>query len=123
MKDTRGQIYFIRGNVRIQIVTDEKIYFYLIDKETCEPKLENVMYNYMQCSQMMFGTRVRYGITYKTNQPGLQIYTRKFYHNFRVSLTNENFEGAKGSNLGSKNAYVMCEKTRIGVYDQTTFEP
>jgi hypothetical protein len=30
----RGQIYFIRGNVRIQIITDEKIYFFLIDKET-----------------------------------------------------------------------------------------
>lgn len=63
----RGQIYFIRGNVRIQIVTDEKIYFYMIDKETCVPRLENVMNNFMQCSQMMFGTKVRYGITYKTN--------------------------------------------------------
>jgi len=31
-KDMRGQIYFIRGNVRIQIITDEKIYFFLIDK-------------------------------------------------------------------------------------------
>jgi hypothetical protein len=50
LKDTRGQIYFIRGNIRIQIVTDEKIYFDLIDKNTCEPKLENVMYNYMGCS-------------------------------------------------------------------------
>jgi hypothetical protein len=73
----RGQIYFIKGNVRIQIVTDEKIYFYMIDKETFIPTLENVMYNFMQCSQLMFGTRVRYGISYKTNQPGFQIYTRK----------------------------------------------
>ena len=63
----RGKIYFIRGNVRIQVTTDEKVYFYLIDKETFEPKLENVMFNFMQCSQMMFGAKVRYGITYKAN--------------------------------------------------------
>jgi hypothetical protein len=29
------------------------------------PELENVMYNYMKCTQMMFGRRVRYGITFK----------------------------------------------------------
>jgi len=67
MLEVRGFIYYIKGNVRIQITTDEKIYFYLIDKETFEPNLENVMYNFMSCSQMMFGTRVRYGITYKAN--------------------------------------------------------
>jgi hypothetical protein len=71
---------------------------------------------------MMFGTRVRYGITYKTNQPGLTIYTRKYYHNFRVTITPENFEGAKGANLGSMGAYVMCEKTKVGIYDQQTFQ-
>ena len=81
------------------------------------------MYNYMQCSQMMFGTKVRYGITYKTNQPGFQVYTRKYYHNFKVAVTQDNFEGARGANLGSMNAYVMCEKTRIGIYDQVTFKP
>jgi len=29
---TRGTIYFIKGNIRFQVTTDEKIYFYLIDK-------------------------------------------------------------------------------------------
>lgn len=32
--ERRGFIYYIRGNVRIQITTDDKIYFYLIHKET-----------------------------------------------------------------------------------------
>jgi hypothetical protein len=62
----RGQIYFIKGNVRIQVTTDTHIYFFLINKDTFTPKLENVMYNYMNCSQMMFGPRVRYSLTYKT---------------------------------------------------------
>ena len=30
--ELRGFLYYIKGNVRIQIVTDEKIYFFLIDK-------------------------------------------------------------------------------------------
>ena len=67
MIERRGFIYYIKGNVRIQITTDDKIYFYLIDKETMMPILENVMANYMSCNQMMFGSKVRYGVTYKTN--------------------------------------------------------
>lgn len=63
----RGQIYYIKGNIRIQITTNDKIYFYLVDKTTLEPTLENVMKNYMQCDQMMFGSKVKYGITYKVN--------------------------------------------------------
>ena len=64
-QNMRGQIFFIRGNIRIQIITDEKIFFFIIDKETLEPKLENFMYNYMNCSMMMFGPLVRFGITFK----------------------------------------------------------
>ena len=82
--DLRGQIYFIKGNIRIKVTTAEKIYFYIIDKETFMPKLENVMYNFMKCSQMMFGARVRYSITYKNDQPGFQIFTRKYFHNYKV---------------------------------------
>jgi len=45
----RGFVYYIKGNIRIQVVGEEKIYFYLVDKETLEVKLENCMANYMKC--------------------------------------------------------------------------
>ena len=61
----RGFIYFIKGNIRIQITTDEMIYFYMINNETFLPELENVMYNFMDCNQMMFGSKRRYGVSYK----------------------------------------------------------
>ena len=64
-KNMRGEIYFIRGNIRIQVVTDSKIYYFLINKKTFEPKLENLMNNDFDCSMMMFGRAVRYGIAYK----------------------------------------------------------
>lgn len=82
----RGFIYFIKGNVRIQIVTDEKIFFYRISDGT--PELENVMVNFMRCNQMMFGRKVRYCITYKTNEQNFTIYTRKYTHNFMANLSN-----------------------------------
>ena len=35
--DCRGQIYFIKGNIRMQIISEKFIYFYLIDEETLMP--------------------------------------------------------------------------------------
>ena len=64
----RGFIYFIKGNIRIQVITDSHIFFYLIEPRTYEPKLENVMQNFMGCTMMMFGSKVKYCITYKTNE-------------------------------------------------------
>lgn len=59
---------------------------------------------------MMFGSLVRYCITFKTNQPNFSIWVRKAYHNFKVGLTNENMEGSMGANLKSLNQYVMTER-------------
>lgn len=43
----KGLLYFIKGNIRINITTDEKIYFYLVNNKEYTPVLENVMYNHM----------------------------------------------------------------------------
>ena len=70
----RGFIYFIRGNVRIQIITEDLIFFYTMDKETLLPTLENVMYNYMDCVQMMIGPKVRYCVTYKPGAKAFNVF-------------------------------------------------
>ena len=80
------------------------------------PILENVMYNFMQCSQLMFGSRVRFAVSFKTNQPGLMIFTRNYFHNFKVTINTENFEGAIGINMGTKRRYVMARGLHVGVY-------
>ena len=80
----RGFIYYIKGNIRMQITTDKIIYFYLLDEKTLLPTLENCMYNFMGCSQMMTGTRQLYCITYKTGQKGFKIFKRKYNHKFMV---------------------------------------
>jgi len=39
MKIGQNTIYFIDGNIRIQIVTEEKIFYYLIDRKTLSADL------------------------------------------------------------------------------------
>ena len=75
------------------------IYFYLIDFENFMPKLENVMYNFMNCNQMMFGKRVRNCIAYKEGQKSFDVYQRKFMHNLRVCVDDFDYQGSKGISI------------------------
>jgi hypothetical protein len=120
--DVRGLIYFIKGNIRIQVTTEDYVYFYLIDKETFEPEMENVMYNYMKCTQCMFGKRVRYGITYKNNERGFDVYQRKYMHNLKVKVHGQNLEGSKAIEIKSMGKFLVTEVDKVQMYDSYTFE-
>ena len=45
------------------------------------------------------------------------IYTRKYYHNFKVTINNRNWEGAIGSNLNYSYAYIMALKNKVIITD------
>lgn len=122
MLEVRGFIYYIKGNVRIQITTDDKIYFYLICPNTFMPILENVMFNFMTCNQMMFGSKVRYCVTYKTNQKSFAIYRRKYWHDFKVPISTENLEGSIGLELASMNTYLVSKIDKVIMYSSETFK-
>ena len=119
--DIQGTIYFINGNQRIQITTEENIYVYNIDYETLEPTLENVMFNFMECDQMMFGSQRKFCITYKKNEKNFEVRTRKFNTNFRIQLDNDNFEASKGISIFSANVFIVSKDNEIFVYDSITF--
>ena len=121
--NAKGFIFYIKGNVRIQITTDEKIFFYYVDPEDYMPKLENVMWNYMACNQMMFGSKVRYGITYKANQRSFTVYRRKYQHNFNVPVVNSNLEGSIGLELPNASTFLCTKVDRVLVYDSESFKP
>lgn len=86
------------------------------------PELENVLYNYMGCNQMMFGSRVRYGITYKTNQRSFDIYKRKYMHNLKVNVMAENFEGAFGLSMHKMGIFLVAKVDKIYIFSSDTFE-
>ena len=98
------------------------IYFYIINKETLMPELENVMANYMNCTQMLFGKRVKYCVTYTTNQRSFDIHRRKYMHNFKVPVSNENMEGSKGLEIVSMNLFLASKIDKVLIFDSETFQ-
>ena len=107
----------------MQVVTDEKIHFYIIDSSTFKPQLENVMLNYMKCNQMLFGPRRRYCITFKTNQKHFAIYRRKYEHHFKVPvIATKVLDGAVAIELEKMKSYVVAKLDKIDIYDSETFE-
>ena len=92
----KGSLYYIKGNIRINITTDDKIYYYIVNDKEFMPKLENVMFNFMNCTSIIFGSKVRYACCFKQGQNEFEIYTRRYEHNFKVNVLKENFEGSKG---------------------------
>jgi hypothetical protein len=89
----------------------------VIDPETFEPTLENVMYNYMSCNQMMIGAMKRYSITYKQNERSFDIYQRKFMHNLRVCLDDNNYEGSKSLEIVTSNLVLVSKTDQVVMYD------
>ena len=79
------------------------------------------MHNYMRCSQMMFGKRVKFCLTYKTGQSGFDIYRRKYQHNFKVNVQSDNYEGSIGLELQSMSTIVVTKRDSIQLYDNHTF--
>lgn len=85
------------------------------------PTLENVMFNYMICNQMMIGSGKKYAITYKTNEKGFDIYQRKYLHDLRVCINASNFEGAKAVEIVSSGLFLISKVDEIIVYDNETY--
>jgi len=83
----KARVCFTPGNIRVQCVMDDLIQFYHVDPETLAVTLENTMSNYMRCNYMYYGPKVRYCITYQNGSRKIQIYRRKVFHNFKVSVS------------------------------------
>ena len=116
-----GLIYYQKGNVRIQVTTDDKIYFYLMNEETLMPELENVMSNYMKCNQMMFDKKVTFCITYKANQRSFTIYKRKNDHNFKIPVVEENYEGSRCCEVQKYNMFLCTHIDKVLMYDSQEY--
>lgn len=50
------------------------------------------------------------------------IYTRQYYHNFKVAINSLNWEGAIGTNLRFSYSYIMALKNKVIITDQTEYK-
>lgn len=70
----------------------------------------------------MFGSKVRYGVSYKTNQKSFEIYRRKYWHDFKVPLSDDNLENSIGLELNTMDAYLVAKIDTVTMYDVDSFE-
>ena len=80
------------------------------------------MFNYMGCNHMMFGSKVKYGVSYKTNQRSFQVYRRAYLHNFKVPIHTENLERSRAIELTSLNIFMLTKTDKVCIFDSETFE-
>ena len=71
---------------------------------------------------MMFGSKVRYCITYKTNQRSFVIYRRKYVHNFKVPIVVDNLEGSKGLELSETDQFLVTKVDKVLIYSSKTYQ-
>ena len=70
---------------------------------------------------MMFGSKVRYCITYKSNQKSFDVYRRKYEHSFNSNIVQENLCGSRGLPVESMNAFLVSQGNKIMFHDLDTF--
>lgn len=71
---------------------------------------------------MMFGSRVKYGITYKTNQRSFDIHRRKYEHDYKVNVVKTDFDGSRGLPIETMNAFLVSRGSQIRFYDIDTYQ-
>lgn len=71
---------------------------------------------------MMFGPKVKFCITYKNNEAGFDVYTRKFTHSLTANVIKDDLEGSHGLHIESMNAFLISKKDTIRMYDSQTYQ-
>ena len=70
----------------------------------------------------MFGKRVKFCVTYKTNMRSFDVYRRKYQQNFKVPVNEDNLEGANLLEMESLHQFIVTMKDKVTFYDMETYK-
>lgn len=93
-----------------------------MDLKTLDITLDNVIDNFMNCSNMMIGRMGKYCITFKTNQKSFDIWRRNHKHSFNANLNQDDLDDAIGLPLETMNAFLVGKDDQINFYDTQTYK-
>ena len=71
---------------------------------------------------MMFGSKVRYGITFKQGEKIFTLYRRKYQHNMKVCVDDSNYEGGISIVLPKAGKFLVAKIDQVLIYDNQTFQ-
>ena len=81
------------------------------------------MYNFMTCTSLMVDNDSKYSVTYKSGQPNMSIFRRRFDHGFQELFDNtKSREGCRGVNLNSANLFLISDDNQIQIRNEETFK-
>jgi hypothetical protein len=75
------------------------------------------MNNYIGCTAMLFGSLVKYGVTYKQDQPGFELYKRKYTHDFKNLIVDENFNKSYPLEVEIINSFLVSKNDKIMLFN------
>ena len=70
----------------------------------------------------MFGSKVRYGISFKTNQKSFDIWSRKYEHSFNANVVKKNLDGAIGLPIETMDAFLVGRGNEVKFYNVDTYQ-
>ena len=71
---------------------------------------------------MIIGSKTKYCVTYKNGQPDFSVFQRTQFHNFKMPIDEDNYEGAMGVNIGNYNQYAITQSTKVKVCNLRDFK-
>ena len=80
------------------------------------PELENVINNYMQCSQLIFGTKGWYCLSFKNELRNFYVHQRKLIHSYSACITDEDLDHSIGVKVGSLDGFLVSKGNEILLY-------
>lgn len=80
------------------------------------------MQNFMTCDHMLIDCKERFCLTYKAGEPDLKIFMRKYDHGYIEKADHQSREGCTGTNIPSKNCFLISDDNVVSVHDEQTFK-
>ena len=119
--DSAGFIYGSRRRPEFSVIEDNFIYYYVLDKETFMPTLNNVMINFLQCSTLILGQET-FCLAYKQKQPDIVLFKRKQTHDFMVTANVNDFENAIGITDDDLDFFIVAKDGELIMFKDKTYQ-
>lgn len=110
----------MNGDYKFQMILDEKILIYKLEPigtgSRFIPVLENSMYNFMGCSQILMSKNGQFAVSFKFHQNNLHLFERKYIHGFKVSVNKKDYEGTIATKVERNSGYILCNDLNIEMF-------
>lgn len=109
---------YTSGDTRFQLIQEKKIQIYklVVMDGKFRPVLENTMFNYMNCSQLLLSKNGDFAVSFKYDQNNLYIYERKYLHSFSVKIDGKDYEGTIARTLKDGH-FVLAHHRYVKIYN------